>query len=142
MRFQGENCTLSFGLHFDDGQALLTGTIWQRRNRPGELATQPPQLRFRQIFNHSELTSLQRWLAEGSTEPLNIADPIRQIRRISTPGQNNVSLELDYHRESTPDWWEWEVTNPLRIRLDVRPNELDFLIKSLSPGSWPTDLSW
>jgi hypothetical protein len=142
MRFQGENCTLSFGLSFDKGQVLLTGTIWPRRNRLKELPSQSPRLRFSQLFDEADLIKLQQWLTENSTDTLVLTAPIRQIRRIPAPEDGVVRLELDYYRESVPEWWQWEITTPLKIRLDVYPNEFTYLTNSLSRTNWSNDLIW
>lgn len=142
MRFQGENCTLSFGLSFDKGQVHMTGTIWPSRNRLKEVSSQSPRLRFTQDLDEAHLEKLQHWLTEDSTEPLQLTDPIRQIRRFPENSEGIIRLELDYHHEPVPTWWEWEITNPLKIRLDVRPNEFAYLTKSLSPDVWSNNLIW
>ncbi|MFD2569332.1 hypothetical protein ACFSUS_01725 [Spirosoma soli] len=141
MRFQGENCTLSFSLHFDKGQVLLSGTIWPRQHRSLP-AQQPTRLRFTTLLPEADVANLQHWLATGTPEPIPLPDPIRQARRIMTHTDDIVHLELDYHLDPLPTWWEWEVTNPLKIRLDIRPNEFTYLTKSLSRENWPNDLTW
>ncbi len=140
MRFQGEICTLSFGLHFNRAEVLVTGNVWLL----GQDGQHNPKvrLRFNTPFREADLITLQQWLADPSTETMSLPEPIRQIRRISTGSDNIVRFELDYHHESEPTWWNWEVTKPLKIRLDISANEFVYLTNSLSRENWSNNLSW
>lgn len=142
MRFQGENCTLSFGLYFDGGQVLLTGTLWPRRPTAFQTQYQSPRLRFQSIFTEEQITNLQRWLSTGSTAPFPLVDPIRAVHRLPTQLNDMTQLELELSLNEVPVWWNWDVSFPLTIQLEVRPNEFLYLTKSLSREYWSADLTW
>ena len=142
MRFQGENCTLSLGLSFNGDRALLTGSIGLPHLALISFADQPPRLRFDALLSETDLIRLQRWLLEGSSEPFPLPDPIRQVRRLDVRTDDLVHLELEYHRPAVPGWWNWPVTQPLTIRLSIRPNEFAYLTGLLSRDSWTNDMKW
>lgn len=143
MRFQGENCTLSFGFHFDKEQVSLTGTLWPRRPPSREPRLQPLRLQFATLFSESELQAIQHWLTSGnSAEPLPMTGNVRYIRRVSGPDTNTIYLDLEFRFEEVPDWWDWPVTFPLSARLEIRPAEFTYLTKSMNRAQWSSDLTW
>ncbi len=142
MRFQGENCTLSFGLHFDNGQVSLNGTLWLQPSADAQPRPEPSRLRFNRLLPETDLVRLQRWLADGPTEALLLPDPIRHIKRLSAPDELTVRLEVELGFEQVPPWWNWAISFPLRVLLEVRPNEYAYLIKSLDREHWSTNLTW
>lgn len=143
MRFQGENCTLSFSFHFDKEQVSLTGTLWPRRPPSHEPRPQPLRLQFTTLFSESELQTIQHWLTAGlSAEPLPLSGNVRHVRRASGPDVHTVYLDLEFRFEEVPDWWDWPVRFPLTARLEIRPNEFTYLTKSMNRAQWSSDLTW
>lgn len=142
MRFQGENCTLSFGLYFSSGQVQLTGTIWPRHPVTADPRSRQPLLRFDKHFLATELDSLQLWLANDSASPLLLPSPLKQLRRLDDRPAGVTHLELELAMDQVPVWWNWDVSFPLKIQLEVRQNELNYLTKSLNRGHWSADLTW
>jgi hypothetical protein len=143
MHFQGENCTLSFGLHFDKEQVSLTGTLWPRRPPSREPRPHPLRLQFATLFSENELQTIQHWLASGHTsEPLPLKGNVRLINRVSGPDSNMVYLDLEFDFGQAPDWWDWPVHFPLTAQLEIRPSELTYLVKSMNRAQWSSDLTW
>lgn len=142
MRFQGENCTLSFGLSFEGEQVLVNGTIWPRRpdNKPSRHQSSP--LRFVKHFSEADFVRLQHWLASDSVEPLPLPSPLRYLRRLTTPTDGVTYLELELAFDQVPPWWNWEITFPLKVKLEIRKNEFNYLTNSLGREHWSTDLTW
>ncbi|MGF7214240.1 hypothetical protein GGR92_000380 [Spirosoma lacussanchae] len=141
MRFQGENCTLSFGLSLDKGLVRLSGTVWPLRQATRS-QPQQPVVRFHSLLPPDQLTALQTWLASESSTPLPFTDPIRYVRRLSSPVGNITQLELELSLEQVPVWWNWEIRFPLIVRLDIRQPEFVYLTRALQRDSWSVDLSW
>lgn len=140
MRFQGENCTLSFGLSFDKrGQVLLSGTLWLQPPAP---RPQPSRVRFNRVFPEADIAHLQEWLTAQPAESLPLPEPLRQLKRVSAADEQTVRLELELTLEQVPPWWAWDVSFPLRVLLEIRPNEYAYLTQSLSRDRWTTDLTW
>ncbi len=142
MRFQGENCTLSFGLYFTGGQVQLTGTIWPRHSVAADPRSRQPLLRFDKLLSETELDRLQLWLANESNTPLPLPNPLKQIRRLNDQPTGVTHLELELSTDQVPPWWDWDISFPLKIELEVRRNELDYLTKSLNREHWSADLTW
>lgn len=143
MRFQGEKCALSYGLHFNNEQASLSGTLWPRRPPSREPRAEPLRLHFTTLFTVSELLALQHWLRnDTSGEPLPLSGAVRQITRLPGPDANTVCFDLEFRLDQVPDWWDWPVSFPLCARLEIGPNEFTYLTKSLSHDQWSTDLTW
>lgn len=145
MRFQGENCTLSFGLYFDSGQVLLTGTLWPRPPASGAAhspRTQPPRLRFQSHLSESQLNELRHWLLNGSSTPFALAEPIRYIRRLPTQPDGLVQFDMELSFDQVPPWWDWAVVFPLTVRVEVRLNEFTYLTNALQREYWSADLTW
>ena len=140
MHFQGEICTLSFGLQFTHEQVLLSGTVWLRPS-DAHLRSEPTRLHFRSLLTASEIVNLQHWLTDTSQVSFILPDPIRKIQRLADTGDGVVHLEMEYHQPE-PLWWAWPVTSPLKIHLAIRPNEFSYLLNSLNRESWSADLSW
>lgn len=143
MRFQGENCTLSFGLHFDKEQVSLSGTLWPRRPPSRPPRPQPLRLPFSILFTEPDLSAIQQWLTtDKSSEPLLLSGDVRQVSRVTGPDTNTVYLDMEFRFNQVPDWWDWPVSFPLRARLEIRPNEFAYLVKSLNREHWSADLTW
>ncbi|MDB5241118.1 MAG: hypothetical protein JWP57_1743, partial [Spirosoma sp.] len=110
MRFQGEICTLSYGLHFDNEQVSLSGTLWPRRPPSREPRPEPLRLPFATFFTESELVALQQWLADDTRlEPLPLPGVVRQISRLPNSDANTVCFDLEFRLDRVPDWWDWPV---------------------------------
>lgn len=143
MRFQGEICTLSYGLHFDKEQVSLSGTLWPRRPPSREPRSEPLRLQFLTFFTLSELSALQQWLTDDTRqEPFPLSGVVRQISRIPGPDARTVCLDLEFRLEEVPAWWDWPISFPLSARLEIGPNEFTYLTKSLSREQWSADLTW
>ena len=143
MRFQGENSTLSFGLHFGKEQVSLSGTLWPRRPPPREPRPQPLRLHFSTLFTEPELLAIQRWLtADHPSEPLSLSGNVRQLSRVTGPEADTVYLDLEFRFNQVPDWWDWPISFPLSARLEIRSTEYACLTKSLSRDQWSADLTW
>lgn len=143
MRFQGEICRLSFGLHFDKEQVSLSGTLWPRRPLPRPPRPEPLRLHFATLFTEAELLTLQRWLTAGDPrEPLPLPGDVRHISRATGPDPDTIYLDLEFRYDQVPDWWDWPISFPLQAHLEIRPNEFAYLTKSLSREEWSADLSW
>lgn len=139
MQFQGENCTLSFGLSFEkDGRVLLNGNFWLQPPVP---RPQPARVRFNRVFPEADLEHLQRWLTTLPAEPLPLPNPLRHLKRLPSD-EPTVRLELELTHNQIPPWWAWAVSFPLRVVLEIRPNEYAYLVQSLSRDRWTTDLAW
>lgn len=143
MRFQGENCTLSFGLTFEGETVWLNATVWPQR-QPLHDAHQPhPRLRFSTQLPQKDILQLQQWLTSNSEEPLHFTDPIRLVRRVKNSEHDEIiRLELDYYLQPEPAWWDWEISFPLKIRLEMRPAEFNYLTNALNRENWSRDLTW
>lgn len=146
MRFQGETCTLSFGLFFDQDQVLLNGSLWPRRPAAFEPRQQPPRLRFNNRFSAADISRLQDWLLSGSAEPLDLPDPMRRIRRIPLPDNETaddlIGLEIELRTPEVPTWWAWDVEFPLKLRIIIRASEYTYLTNALSREHWSSNLTW
>ena len=143
MRFQGEISTLSYGLHFDEEQVSLSGTLWPRRPPSREPRPEPLRLQFAMLFTVSELSALQHWLTEGnSQEPLPLSGVVRQISRLPNSDVSTVCFNLEFRLDQVPDWWDWPISFPLCAWLEIGPNEFTYLTKSLGRDQWSTDLTW
>ncbi len=142
MRFQGENSTLSFGLYFEAGRVLLNGTVWLRR--PNSAPDSPsPRVRFSTFFSEDEILRLQQWLSASSAGPFVLPHPLRHITRHTDTTDFAAVFDVTFQADQlVPSWWNWAVTSPLTVRLEVRPNELAYLIKALSREHWSTNLTW
>lgn len=142
MRFQGENCTLSFGMYFEKGQVTLNGTLWLRRSLELMSRQEQPRLRFNNLFSETDIQHLQEWLDSGSAEPMPIPAPFRRISRLSGPNDDLIRLELELQSDQVPSWWDWEISFPLRVVLEISPNEFTYLTRSLSRDYWSANLTW
>ncbi|GAB3221705.1 hypothetical protein [Spirosoma arcticum] len=143
MRFQGESSTLSFALHFDKEQVSLSGTLWPRRPPSHPPRPEPLRLRFLRLFTETELLSIQSWLTDSdASKPLALPGDVRQIMRVTGPDAQTIYLDLEFSFDQVPDWWDWPISFPLRARLEIRPNEFAYLVKSLSREHWSADLTW
>lgn len=143
MRFEGEKCTLSFGLSFDNQRVSLSGTLWPRRPPTRPPRVHPLRLPFSALFTEPELLSLQHWLtADDAPQPLPLPGSIRHIMRATGPDPELVYLDLEFVFDQVPPWWDWPISFPLRARLEIRPNELAFLTKSLGREQWSANLTW
>lgn len=143
MRFQGEICRLSFGLHFDKEQVSLSGTLWPRRPLPRPPRSEPLRLHFSTLFTESELIAIQHWLTDGDfSAPLPLSGDVRQLSRAAGPDAHTIYLDLEFRYDQVPDWWDWPISFPLRAHLEIRRNEFAYLIKSLSREQWSADLTW
>ena len=142
MRFQGENCTLSFGLYFDKGQVLLNGRVWPRR--PGTLgaAYELPDLRFNTLFSEEDMGKLQHWLLAGSPESLGLPAPLGRVHRLPDPDNGRVQFAVELTTDQVPAWWNWDVEFPLTVRLEVGQNEFTYLTQTLNREHWSADLTW
>lgn len=143
MRFQGENCTLSFGLRFKHEKVSLNGTLWPRRPPSRVPRSQPLRLHFSTLFGEPELLAIQDWLTVGDvSKPLPLLGDIRQVSRVSGPDADTIYLDLVFGFDQVPDWWDWPVGSPLSARLEIRRNEFAYLTKSLGREQWSADLTW
>jgi len=143
MRFQGEICTLSFGLNFDRRGVSLSGTLWPRRPPSREPRLQPLRLRFSTLFTESELVAVQTWLtADDTAMPLLLPGAVRQLSRTAGPDADTVHLDLEFRFDQVPEWWDWPVSFPLCAHLEIRPSELVYLTHSLSREQWSANLTW
>lgn len=146
MRFQGETCTLSFGLFFDRDQVLLNGSLWPRRPAGAEPRQQPPRLRFNNRFSAADIDRLQQWLLAGSAEPLDLPNPLRRIRRMPLPddeaADGMIGLEIELCTHQVPEWWAWDIEFPLRLRMVIRTSEFTYLTNALSREHWSSNLAW
>ena len=142
MRFQGENCTLSFGLYFDSGHVVLSGTVWHRRSSSPQARQEANRLRFQSQLTEDPLTELREWLTNDSTAPFTLAEPVRLIRRLPPTPDGVTQLELELTLDQVPPWWDWDISFPLTVRLEIRPNEFNYLTNTLSRDYWSADLTW
>lgn len=142
MRFQGENCTLSFSLYFDKERVVLTGTLWPRRPAVFAARHELPYLRFTNQFTEHEIVSLQQWLKAGLPGSYQLTGPFRYISRQVTEEGEFVRIDLELNTEHTPPWWNWDDKLPLKIKLEVRPNEFTYLTNALTRDHWSANLSW
>lgn len=142
MRFQGEICTFSYGLHFSKNQVLINGTVWPRRTASTDLRQYLPRLRFNGLLSDEEFVSLHHWLLTDTPDPLNLHNAIRQVRRRAIADSDTVWLEVELRTDQVPSWWDWPVRFPLCVRLEMRSNEFDHLTQSLSRERWSTDSIW
>ena len=143
MRFQGEICTLSFGLNFDKEEVLLSGTLWPRRPPSHEARTQPLRIHFSTLFTEFELISIQDWLTlNDAATPLLLTGNVRQISRATGSDPNIIYLDLEFAFDQIPPWWDWSTSFPLCARLEVRASEFTYLTESMSRERWSADLTW
>ena len=143
MRFQGEICTLSFGLNFDKEEVVLSGTLWPRRQPSHEPRPQPLRLHFSTLFTESELISIQDWLAADDVPtPMLLTGDVRQLSRATGPDPGTTYLDLGFAFDQVPAWWDWPISFPLCARLEIRNSEFTYLTKSLNRERWSADLTW
>lgn len=142
MHFQGEICTVSYGLHFDEGQVLINGVLWPRRSAAADPHPLLPRFRFNGLFPEQDILALQHWLLTDSQQPLDLPNAIRQVRRLDTPDADTIHLELELRFDQAPAWWDWPLRFPLCVRLAIHSGEFAYLAKSLSREHWSTDLAW
>ena len=143
MRFQGEICTLSFGLNFDKEEVSLSGTLWPRRPPSHEARTQPLRLHFSTLFTESELVSIRNWLtANDGATPLLLAGDVRRLSRTTGSDAGTIYLDLEFGFDQVPAWWDWPVSFPLCARLEIRASEFAYLTESLNRERWSANLTW
>ena len=143
MHFQGESSTLSFALHFDKEQVSLSGALWPRRPPSRPPRPEPLRLHFSTLFTELEFLAVQHWLTTSDTlEPLPLSGDVRQLSRATGPDPSTTYLDLEFRFSEVPDWWDWPISFPLRARLEIRPNEFAYLVKSLNREHWSADLTW
>ena len=148
MHFQGETCTLSFGIHFMPDHILLTGSIWFRRDNPVQSKqtaynrTIPDRIPFQLKLTNAKFSEMRHWLAVDTKTPFQLPAPLRHLSRISPqmPDVNVIDLELTH--DQLPSWWNWDVVFPLTVRLTIRPTEYAYLTGILSREYWSADLTW
>ncbi len=143
MYFQGEKCTLSFGMNFTNGQMLLTGSIWFRRDAVAQSGDPvPSRIPFRLILTEAEFNELSRWISSGISLPFQLPAPLRHLSRTSPSASGATTFELELSHEQIPPWWNWDVVFPLTVRLNIPPHEYTYLANAVSREYWSSDLSW
>ncbi len=143
MRFQGEKCTLSFGMNFKNEQMVLTGSIWFRRDTlPQSGEPVPNRIPFRLALTEAQFNELRGWVSSDAPLPFQLPAPLRQLRRISPQSSDINTFELELSHEQLPPWWNWDVVFPLTIRLNIRPHEYAYLAGTLNREYWSANLSW
>ena len=143
MRFQSENSTLSFRLHFDNERVSLNGNLWPRRPPSREPRSEPLRLHFSKLFTESELLAIQQWLTNGDeSKPLPLSGNVRQVSWATGPNDDTIYLDLEFIFDQVPDWWDWPISFPLCARLEMRAGEFAYLAKSLGREQWSADLTW
>ena len=145
MRFQGENCTLSFGMSFTKEQMLLTGSIWFRRDAPAQVRPEPivpNRIPLRLALTETEFDELRHWLTTDAPAPLQLPDPLRHLRRVHSPQADVTVFEIELCHEQLPAWWNWDVVFPLTVRLIIRPREYAYLTNTLNREQWSANLIW
>ncbi|GEM_PF-1557368 len=143
MRFQGEKCTLSFGMNFTNRQMLLTGSIWFRRDALAQSGEPVPnRIPFQLTLTEAELDELRRWLETDASPSFQLPAPLQHLRRVSPQSSDTNTFELELSHEQLPPWWNWDIVFPLTVRLNIRPREYAYLTGTLNREYWSDNLSW
>lgn len=136
MHFEGDTCTLSFGLHPRQDQVQLLGILWPQDSVNPQYDNVRPAVRFSTLFREADLDLLQQWLLTGADGDIRLPEPLQLARRLSPAGSDPLSFEIQFDLAEIPAWWHWDTSFPLRVHLDVRQREVSFLAESLNKHYW------
>jgi hypothetical protein len=136
MRFEGDICTLSFGLHTRRNQVQLQGTLWPHASANPKYDAVRPCIRFSTLFDQTELELLHQWLLNGSNDDILLPEPLQLARRLPSPHGNPLTFEIQFKLTEIPDWWSWDTGFPLRLHFVVQQPEFTFLVQSLDRHYW------
>ena len=136
MRFEGDTCTLSFGLHARKNQVQLQGTVWPRGSANPKYDAVRPSVQFSTLFDQAGLESLHQWLLNGSNGDISLPEPLRLARRLPADYDNSLAFEIQFQLAEIPDWWRWDTAFTLRIQIVVQQPEFAFLVQSLERTHW------
>lgn len=136
MQFEGDTCTLSFGLHPRQDRVQLLGTLWPYDSANPQYDNVRPAVRFGTLFRETDLDLLQQWLLTGADGTINLPEPLQLARRLSPAGSDPLLFEIQFDLPEIPAWWHWNTSFPLCVHLDVRQREVSFLAESLDKHYW------
>lgn len=136
MHFEGDTCTLSFGLHPRQHQVQLLGTLRPQNSVNPQYDNVRPAVQFSSLFREIDLDLLQQWLLTGANGDIRLPEPLQLARRLSPAGSDPLSFEIQFDLPEIPVWWHWDTSFPLRVHLDVRQREVSFLAESLNKHYW------
>lgn len=136
MHFEGDTCTLSFGLHTRMNRVQLLGTLWPLDSSNPQYDSVRPAVRFSTLFSEADIESLHRWLLSGAHGDIVLPEPLQLARRLSPADSALLSFEIQFGLPEIPDWWHWDTSFPLRVHVDVRQREFSFLVQSLDRQYW------
>ncbi|QJD80642.1 hypothetical protein [Spirosoma rhododendri] len=136
MRFEGDTCTLSFGLYPRKNQVQLQGTVWPRGSTNPQYEAVRPSVPFSTFFTPDDVDLLQQWLLNGADDDILLPEPLQLARRLTPIDSDLLTFEIQFGLAEVPEWWRWDTAFPLRVQVDVHRSEFSFLAQSLDRHHW------